>query len=561
MLAAVGDWHLSWPAVPGASEYRVLIRDLTSDRFIIDEVVDHTAFIPRSDGLGEQSHHSWQVLWRGEDKPDWRPAMPELPLGPEEPSNSALTARLEWEDDGANAYRVLIRDSQPDGLLLKLPVCGTSYTVDYSALPAGTRLRWRVQRWDLERADWQDLEPYAPLPPAQSPLRMRTEEPIDTTPGAPRVLLLFTIDTEANLRYAADPDPRRAVDGHIFCRHPGGDAGIEMIMGALDRHGFKGTFFLDVLSEYQFGEGALEPVVEAIQRRGHDIQLHLHTAPHLRFASEEPVRRLSGAMGSYDPDQFRRALELAVRLFVERVGEEPVAYRSGAYAICDSYLDVLAEFGLRIDSSIYAFKNCKVSPWMRGRTQPFRIGSLLEVPVIWRLEWRASGPVPMQFAPWRPGDDDNRSFTALKPPPTGPPTALVYLAHSYQYLARGPDIDGEEQRRWHRTLETRLLSPEHAGLYDLTDPPWFFGPPDAARIELLERNLAVLAARGDVVALPMRALAVEYHDAWDRRSQPVDPLPEVVDAAGGMRRLTATSVYSVDYLRHVEETGATAGAR
>jgi len=43
------------------------------------------------------------------------------------------------------------------------------------------------------------------------------------------------------------------VEEFIFGRHPDGEAGIEMIMDALERHGFKGTFFLDVLSEYQFG--------------------------------------------------------------------------------------------------------------------------------------------------------------------------------------------------------------------------------------------------------------------------------------------------------------------
>ena len=302
--------------------------------------------------------------------------------------------------------------------------------------------------------------------------------------------MLFTVDTEATLQYMFDPDPRRAVDEFIFCRHPEGEAGIEMIMDALDRHGFKGTFFLDVLSEYQFGEGSLEPVVDAIKRRGHDIQLHMHTAPHLRFARIRSCARCPMRWRHTTPDKFRAALELAIALFVERVGEEPVAFSSGAYRVTDEFLQILPEFGLRIDSSIYAFKNCEVSSWMRARTQPFRVGPLLEIPVSWRLEWRRSGPVPMQFAPYRQGGDENRSFTQLSPAPHGPPTTLVYLGHSYQYRMRGPDIGPDEVLGWRTTLESRLLRPEHTGSYDRTAPPWFFGAPDASRIELLEQNLA-----------------------------------------------------------------------
>ncbi len=547
--------RLSWPPLPGAHEYRVLVRK-DGDDFVFDRTLtSRGCSIPTSALVG--STHSWQVLWRGEGDSAWRRGIPELPLEPEGGTNldPARNTRLRWEDRGAVAYRVLIRDHRDDGLLLKLPLLDTTYLVDWATLPAGRSYRWRVQAWDIGTGSWLDLQPYQPLPgpPGSQARPIQVREPTPHATPGPRMLVLFTVDTEATLQYAASPDPRQTVHDQIFAPGADGSAGIEMIMAALDRHGFKGTFFLDILSEYQFGEGAMEPVVQAIKARGHDIQLHLHTAPHLRFAASQQVRELADALPSYDPDQFRRAVELALDLFVARVGEEPVAFRSGAYRICDAYLDVLKEFGFRIDSSVYAFRNCQVSPWMQARTQPFRIGELLEVPVTWRLEWRSGGPVAMQFAPWQPGGDENRSFTGLTPSAPGPPVTLVYLAHSYQYLTRGPDIGREEQRRWHRELEARLLSPDHAGLYDHTDPPWFFEGPDSGRIGLLERNLADLAARGDVAALPMRSLASKLGDSWDERSLPVDPVPEVVVSAG-QRQLTGTRVYSLDYLRHLGET-------
>jgi len=197
---------------------------------------------------------------------------------------------------------------------------------------------------------------------------------------------------------------------------------------------------------------------------------------------------------------------------------------------------------------VYAFKNCEVSDWMRVRTQPFRVGPVLEVPVSWRLEWRPDGPVPMQFAPWRVGADNNESFTQLTAGGQGPPISMVYLAHSYAYLTRGPNLGRDEQDRWQRTLESRILQAEHSGLYRKTRPPWVFGGPDQSRIELLERNLGELAARGDVRGVSMREVAEEFFDAWDERALPVDPLPELVVGAE-RSHLTATRIYSLDYLR------------
>ncbi len=544
----MAEHELSWPEIQGAQNYRVLIREEASQAFVADQILAGSSWTVPPDALDGEAHHSWQVLWSSAADGGWRPLLPELPLEPALYPASARTTELSWRDSGADAYRVLIRDNASDGLLLKLPVRGTSYIVDWSRLPAPAHYRWRLQTWDVDAATWQDLDPYMPLP---EPARIGSAGPAEGSgPGEPRVLLLFTVDTEATLQYMSDPDPRRAVEEFIFGRHPDGEAGIEMIMDALERHDFKGTFFLDVLCEYQFGEGTLEPVVDAIKRRGHDIQLHMHTAPHLRFARDPELVALSDALASYDADKFRAALELAIGLFVERVGEAPVAYRSGAYRVSDEFLRILPEFGLRIDSSIYAFKNCEVSSWMRARTQPFRVGSLLEIPVSWRLEWRGSGPVPMQFAPYRQGGDENRSFTQLPAPNDGPPSTLVYLGHSYQYRMRGPDIGSEAVTRWRETLEGRLLLPEHSGSYDRTAPPWFFGAPDASRIDLLEQNLRELAARGDVAAPTMREIADGLIDTWDDRAAPIDPVPELRDD-GGRSHLTATRVYSHDYLRHL----------
>src|SRR5205807_1697449 len=101
-----------------------------------------------------------------------------------------------------------------------------------------------------------------------------------------------------------------------------------------------------------------------------------------------------------DAEAFRRALGYAVELFSDRVGEAPVAYRAGGYNLCDAFLEVLPEFGLTIDSSLNSFKNCRTSEWMRSRTQPFRVGDVLEIPVSWMVHETPNGAAYRHLLPY-----------------------------------------------------------------------------------------------------------------------------------------------------------------
>ena len=137
----MGEHELSWPEVEGAQEYRVLIREERSRAFVADRVLAATSWAVPPDALDGDAQHSWQVLSRGRDGGSWRPVLPEVPLEPPPHPPWARTSELSWEDSGADAYRVLIRDERSDGLLLKLPVRGTRFTVDWSRLPPPAHYR------------------------------------------------------------------------------------------------------------------------------------------------------------------------------------------------------------------------------------------------------------------------------------------------------------------------------------------------------------------------------------------------------------------------------------
>jgi hypothetical protein len=369
--------------------------------------------------------------------------------------------------------------------------------------------------------------------------------------GGGELILLFTVDTEVSMRQMRLPDPAYAVDQQIFADHDGREVGIRYLMDLLDRFGFKGTFFVDILLEYQLGSGSLAPVIAAIQERGHDIQLHLHPAPHLRFAEDERLRRLWPAMAADDVDLFRAALEAALEMFQRLVGKQPVAYRSGAYHITDAFFPVLSEYGLKIDTSIYPFKNCRVSPWMRTRTQPFWVGDVLEIPVSWLAYERDGRLTPQQVAAVTSGSVQHPAFAGMPAPAGGPPTTLVYLAHSYSLLRKERSFDDELWEAWNQRAAEIWTAEEYefAALPPGTELVFVDGP-DEMRIEVLEKALEGLAARGDVRGLSLQELHDEGLDRWDRPAWPVDPI--AVSPRAGQAAFTGTHRYSSGFLDHLD---------
>ena len=103
------------------------------------------------------------------------------------------------------------------------------------------------------------------------------------------VKVYLTIDTEYEFGFTAKHGhASRAAnfDRSIRGRTPDGDAGIFHQMDVMDAHGLKGVFFVDPLPGLYWGKRAVADVVEPILKRGHGVQLHLHTC--LLYTSPSP---------------------------------------------------------------------------------------------------------------------------------------------------------------------------------------------------------------------------------------------------------------------------------
>ncbi len=345
------------------------------------------------------------------------------------------SALLTWPAvEGASVYQLTIFDRTDACTVFEKTVTDAAHRVPIPDERSNHDLVMRTRPLRDDRwGDWTEFRPLprevilgerrAPLPPIS----------VDDDPG---LLLIFTIDTECSVLRQPNPDPDRVIDELIFGDFGNGEGagGIGLQMDLLEHFGFRGCFFVDVLMELEHGQRALERTIEAIAERGHEVELHVH-AEHLEWSADPRAVSVAAELsrgGMQDRDVFRRVLELSVDLFERRVGRGPVAYRAGAYRIADVHFPVLEEFGIRIDSSVQPYFNSRVSDWMRTRTQPFRVGGVLEIPPTFVLlndkpdEWETRALAPNSQL----GDP----VTTLPVASDGPPRVATFVSHSFQLL-------------------------------------------------------------------------------------------------------------------------------
>lgn len=169
-----------------------------------------------------------------------------------------------------------------------------------------------------------------------------------------RLRVYFTIDTETSMggawrNPAFQPLP---LDTMIFGKREGEALGIPLMMDILEEHGFRGTFFTEVFCGYIVGFDPLQQVFDAVQQRGHDIQLHLH--PIYRFYHDRlagrPGREMDLIFRLSDVEQQEMIAD-GVALFRRLARKAPRAFRAGCYGGSRAMLSALRRNGIVIDSS------------------------------------------------------------------------------------------------------------------------------------------------------------------------------------------------------------------
>lgn len=216
-----------------------------------------------------------------------------------------------------------------------------------------------------------------------------------------KLRVYFTVDTETSMGGAWRNPSHLPVplERTVFGEYKSRFYGIPLIMGILERYGFRGTFFTEVFCAHVLGRDPVARVLESITRRGHDTQLHLH--PTYRFYADYlkgKPRRETDLMCQLTPEEQCELIAEGVALFRELSGRPPRAYRAGCYGASEATLTALHKNGLEIDSSYnLAYLGMTCGFEARSLNAPAVINGVHEFPVtVFRVPG-TSGYKPLEI--------------------------------------------------------------------------------------------------------------------------------------------------------------------
>ncbi|MBI4963106.1 MAG: hypothetical protein HY913_07515 [Desulfomonile tiedjei] len=152
----------------------------------------------------------------------------------------------------------------------------------------------------------------------------------------------------------------------------GKDYGVPLIVEKLEQYGLKGTFFVSTLCPPQLTDKMFSNLSFLVSR-GHDLELHPHP-------NAIDVSRPLPTM--YSIEERRKMFDLAIANIERAGGPRPVAHRAAAWAIDRETLDLLPEFGIRMDSSIFPIDPRSLVPLPEDLINKFgKIRGVYELPI------------------------------------------------------------------------------------------------------------------------------------------------------------------------------------
>ena len=159
-------------------------------------------------------------------------------------------------------------------------------------------------------------------------------------------LIVITVDVEAGNNCGIG----REIQTCIYGSFGNQSAGISEMMDIGDEVGVKISFFVDVMEIYAYGNQLIQ-VMQDIDSRGHDVQLHFHpsmvNSTNWEIIQNSEEWNESGAtkdtyMTCWDQNTADFWFNRAMEIFDEANISRPIAYRSGAYRYCDTIIQAMA---------------------------------------------------------------------------------------------------------------------------------------------------------------------------------------------------------------------------
>ena len=183
----------------------------------------------------------------------------------------------------------------------------------------------------------------------------------------------YTVDTELSLKlFQEGASAQENFDSSITGKCRDGAFGIFHQMDRLEAFGLTGVFFVDPMPALVYGPGIVAQIVEPILKRGHEVQLHIHTE-WLEFASDHEHAHLQGRnIADFDLEDQIRLLDQARALLMLAGAPQPTAFRAGNFGANDDTLRALSTLDIQYDSSFnpaFLSRECAIN--LPPETPPF----------------------------------------------------------------------------------------------------------------------------------------------------------------------------------------------
>lgn len=168
------------------------------------------------------------------------------------------------------------------------------------------------------------------------------------------VHLTFDVEIWCNGWRHLDQEFPAAFERYVYGRSKRGEYALPATLDVLNRHGLRGTFFVEPLFAARFGMKYLQRIVRMIEAAGQEVQLHLHP----EWTDEISPPPLAGVVEKrqhlcyYTRGEQTRLLEFGLQLLRSETRGNIYAFRAGSYAAnLDTYA-ALGAVGLAVDSSL-----------------------------------------------------------------------------------------------------------------------------------------------------------------------------------------------------------------
>ena len=175
----------------------------------------------------------------------------------------------------------------------------------------------------------------------------------------PPLHVVISIDTETSAGcgpHGCIPVP---IEDRILGLHGGRYYGIDLMMDLLEKHGMRGTFFVNSFLDAAYPDNEIETFVQRIQTRGHDVQFHAHAefrclrlCPRRDPGCWRQCTRHESFIGGNSYEAQLAILREGVRNIERWTGSYPVAFRGGSFDADETTIRVLRALGIRFDSSM-----------------------------------------------------------------------------------------------------------------------------------------------------------------------------------------------------------------